>query len=121
MKQAVESIKNQIKANAAELREIRKQIYASKGAERSHFWGCKRGLGDDTRHLLLAYACLRGRQYLAIEAKCASDNEPRPSAVLAFLAASLPEGGPERAEWTKDRVKAWLARPAASEAKEKAA
>lgn len=121
MKQSVVSIKHWIKASMAESLEIRKQIRASEGDERSRLWGCKRSLGDDTRHMLLAYAFLRGRLYSATEWKCAPNNKPRPSFVQHFLEVSLPKGEPLPAEWDKDSIKAWLARPMASEAKEQAA
>lgn len=125
MKQVIESIRDRIKLQMAESRAIRGKIHAAIGVDRYNLWCDKRALGAHTRDLLLAYACLRGRSYASVEAKCAPGNEPHASDVLAHIHAFLPKEGPESASWTKERVKAWLKRPepaaTPSEAKEQAA
>ena len=126
MKQAIATIRDTIKKNVAEAAEIRKQIHESSGMDRWWKWVAKRSLGARTRDLLLALACLRGRSYASVEPKCREGNEPWASEVFDCIQAALPQDCPEKAEWTKERVKAWLTRPepakAASEpAKEAAA
>lgn len=116
MNQAILTIKDTIKQHVAESLEICKQIRASKGLERYQLWNQKRAHGDGTRYWLLAYGCLRGRPYASIEAKCGEGNTPSASAILNRILSVLPQEGPEKAEWTKERVKAWLTRPESSEA-----
>ena len=116
MKQAILTIRDTIKAQVAESHEIRKQIHESSGTDRWWNWVSKRELGDRTRYLYLALAALRGRSYGSIEAKCREGNEPSASALAAVIQSVLPQDAPERAEWTKERVKAWLTRPEAAKA-----
>src|SRR5512137_879680 len=126
MKQAITTIRDTIKQKMVESAECRKRIRESSGMDRYWHWVDKRDIGDTTRYWLLALACLRGRSYGSIEAKCREGNEPSASRLHDLIEAVLPQEGPEKAEWTKERVKAWLTRPepakAASEpAKEVAA
>lgn len=111
MKQAVESIKNQIKHNVEQSYAIRSKIHQAKGKERHALWNEKRAVGEGTRYLLLAYACLRGKQYDRIEP--VGSSIPSASGILSEIHAALPQDGLEKASWTKERVKAWLARPEA--------
>jgi len=104
-------MKEHIKRRTADSRHVREQINASKGMERWHLWNEKRDIGFDARDCLLAYGCLRGRQYMTIEAKCALGNEPSPSSVLVYIHSFLGREGPEAESWTKEKVKAWLKRP----------
>jgi hypothetical protein len=113
----IEAVKGAIKDNVAESLEIRKRIHASKGREKSNFWQNKRGLGEDTRYILLAYACLRARPYVQLEQKVHPGNEPSPSEIVEKICHFLPKEGPERALWTKERAKVWLEAVGASEAK----
>lgn len=117
----IEAVKGAVKNNVAESLEIRKRIHASEGKEKSNFWQNKRGVGVDTRYLLLTYACLRGRPYSQIEQKVHPGNEPSPRGIVETVCRFLPKEDPERTLWTKERVKAWLDAVDASEAKEEAA
>lgn len=125
MKKIIESIKGHIKSNDEASREIRKQIHAAEGMDRYRLWNDKRWQGCENRLWLLAYACLRGRSYVQIEQKVADGNEPSASGIFDIIQSSFVQDCPEKAEWTKDRVKAWLKRPepseVVSEAKEEAA
>jgi hypothetical protein len=43
--------------------------------------------GHDRRHLLLAYAFLRGKRYIDIESKTREDNKPKKNLILAIVKA----------------------------------
>jgi hypothetical protein len=118
MKQAIQTIKDMIKANVAESHEIRKRIHAATGKDRYNLWDKKRYLGSSTREFLLAYGCLRGKLYAQIEPESSS----MPSAIGVYwkIEAALSKDCPEKAEWTKERVRAWLVRPEALANKEAA-
>lgn len=79
----------------------------------------KRAVGGSIRHLLLAYAFLRGKDYLAVEAKCADDNKPDAKSIFKLVEANAPQWIPWNAKdhdggyffsTTLEEVKAWLAK-----------
>jgi hypothetical protein len=119
MKQAISTIKATIKHQVAQSREIRKCIHESKGKERYALWNKKRAVGEGTRYLLLAYACLRGKSYDRTEP--VGSSVPYARGILSEIHAALPPDGPEKAEWTEDRIKGWLIRSEAAVASEEAA
>lgn len=117
MKEAISKLKDTVKQLAAGGSAIAAQIRAAKGIDRWHLWNEKRYHGDSTRHALLAYACLRGRPYLSVEQKVRKDNFPSATGIRNHLLEALSEA--QKAEWTPERVKAWLegkAPPVATEA-----
>lgn len=116
MKQAITTIRDTIKAQVAESREIRKQIHESSGMDRYWAWCSKRETGDRTRYLYLALAILRGRSYGSIEPKCREGNEPSASRLHGTIVEMAGQDDALKAEWTKERVKAWLTRPEAAQA-----
>jgi len=116
MKQAISTIRDTIKSQVAESAECRKRIHESKGMDRYWAWCSKRDVGDRTRYLYLALACLRGRSYGSIEPECREGNEPSASRLHGTIVGAVPQDCPEKAEWTKERVKAWLTRPEAAQA-----
>ena len=116
MKQAISTIRDTIKSQTVKSAECRKRIQESSGMDRYWNWVEKRGIGDDTRYLYLALAILRGRSYGSIEPKCREGNEPSASRLHGVIVGALPQDCPEKAEWTKERVKAWLTRPEAAQA-----
>lgn len=108
------ALKNEIKTLAEKGREARKVIHASAGIDRWYAWAEKRNIGTEARYRMLAYALFRGVPYRVLEKKCQEDESTFKKAclegqVLSALRAALPEES--RAEWTEDRVKAWMAVP----------
>jgi len=108
MKEAILKLKNEVKRFTAEGRALGGKIRQSKGLDRYHLWNEKRSLGVDARCTLLAYACLRGRLYTQIEAKNHEGNEPSATYVHDILSQVLDDT--RKAEWTPERVRAWLKR-----------
>ena len=121
MRKAVEAIKIAIKANVEESLSVRKEIHVSRGKKRHSLWVTKRGIGEDTRYLLLAYACFRGKSYVQIEHKVQSGNEPSPKEIFIKIQAFLPQESIKESIWSVDRVKAWLKEETTFEANEEAA
>lgn len=109
MKKAIDTIRQQIKHNVEQSHVIRMGIHQAKGRERYDLWNDKRDLGTETRYLLLAMACLRGRSYDRTEPLGSS--VPHADTILWRIRVALGEGSPEAALWTSDQVKAWLVRP----------
>ena len=68
--------KGKINGLAQQSAKIRRNILRSKGDHRNDLWLQKRWLGTRTRHVLLAYAYLRGIPYTTVEPKTAKDNPP---------------------------------------------
>ncbi len=106
MKEAISKLKQSVKQLAAGGSAIAAQIREAKGLDRYHLWNEKRYHGDSTRHALLAYACLRGRAYEAVERKVREGNFPSATAIRSHLLEALGEA--QKAEWTPERVKGWL-------------
>jgi hypothetical protein len=79
--------------------KYRKSIHESKGMDRWWAWVAKREYGTDTRHLLLAYAMLRGLPYSV----CERNAEIRPSALAIRVTAK--EYGHML---TEDAIHAWI-------------
>ena len=113
MKQAIEMIRQAIKKNSSDSRAMRKHIHETKGMDRWQWWAEKRTLGEGTRYWLMALACLRGRSYVQIEAKCGVGNEASASNLLTYILAALKDN-PSATEWTRERVRDWLKRPSAN-------
>ena len=97
-------MKTSLREREAQSRELRKAIHASSGMDRWHAWQDKRAFGRDTRHLLLAYAFVRGMPYLAAEPKCGEFNKPSATAIGI---AAMNHG----VELNLDEVKTWLKGP----------
>lgn len=70
-------LKNEIKENSAQIKELR--IYI-KEKTKTEYTGSKlftkQGLSFEVRHLLIAYGLLRGKTYKQIESKVKDNNEP---------------------------------------------
>lgn len=71
-----DEFRGKINGLAAQSAKLRRRIHRSKGEKRFNAWYAKRALGQRTRHLLLAYAYLRGVPYEKLEKKIAPDNAP---------------------------------------------
>lgn len=112
MKKAIDTIRQQIKHNVEQSHAIRRGIHQAKGRERHNLWNEKRAVGEGTRYLLLALACLRGRSYDRIEP--VGSSVPHARGILSEIRAALGKDSPEAAGWTEDRIKAWLVRPEAT-------
>jgi hypothetical protein len=106
MKEAILKLKNEIKQCTIAGRAIGEKIRQSKGLDRYQLWNAKRSVGDGARYVLLAYACLRERPYLTVERKVRQGNEPSATSIHNALLEAL--GDTQKAEWTRERVKAWL-------------
>jgi len=88
-------------AGAPERRAERKKLHHPEtGGERASLWAEKREIKDRARHLLLAYAFLRGRAYASQEAKCTK----APSAT--WIANLITEAVVEAP--TAEVIKAWI-------------
>ena len=106
MREAILRLKQEIKKCAAEGSRIGAKIRQSKGLDRYQLWNAKRSLGDGTRCILLAYACLQGRPYLTVEKKVRSGNEPSATYIHSALLETV--GDAKKLEWTREYIKAWL-------------
>jgi len=106
MKEAILKLKQEIKKCAAEGSRIGAKIRQSKGLDRYQLWNAKRSLGDGTRCILLAYACLQGRSYLTVEKKVRSGNEPSATHIHNALLETIEDA--QKPEWTREYIKAWL-------------
>lgn len=71
---------------------------------------------QQARHVLLAYAFLRGVPYRTVEARCRPDNEPIPQHIVNVLFVHRVSTWRSKAE-----VQAWLEAPAQPEAECRAA
>ncbi len=60
-------------------RDVRKDIHATKGLEKYNNWDEKRRLGSHARHVLLAYAFLRGIPFSKIESHKNKEHLTSPS------------------------------------------
>jgi hypothetical protein len=80
--------------------EVKRLRHPETGHERSALWVDKRELKDRARHLLLAYAFLRGRPYASQERTC----KVAPS--LSWIASLIGEAGGQAP--TVDTLKAWI-------------
>jgi hypothetical protein len=88
-------------AGAPERRAERKKLHHPEtGGERASLWAEKREIKDRARHLLLAYAFLRGRAYASQEAKCTK----APSA--SWISSIIGEAGVEAP--SAETIKAWI-------------
>lgn len=111
------TLKNEIKKFTREGYEARKAIQAATGLDRDAAWGVKRAIGVHARARLLAYALYRGVPYRVLESRCTEDfTGPNTTGsmgrtllsmrVLKAIHQALPEAA--RAEWTRERVSAWM-------------
>lgn len=97
----VTDIKSDIVERQTRSQAIRRSIRTSRGLVRWGFWEDKRALGADTRHVLLAYAFLRGMPYLACEKNTEKPVSIEPIADYARKFA-------RDVEPTNDQVRIWL-------------
>jgi hypothetical protein len=81
---------------------LRGAIRDAAGMDRWQAWVEKRDYGDETRLLLLAYAMLRGKPYIACEPKCGEFNMPSASGICNVAMA-------HGFKLELANVKAWLA------------
>lgn len=116
MKEAILKLKQEIKKCASEGSRIGAKIRQSKGLDRYQLWNAKRSLGDGTRCVLLAYACLQGRPYLTVEKKVRLGNEPSATYIHNALLETLEDI--HKPEWARERIKAWLDAKPVLDAKE---
>lgn len=84
-------------------RAIHRRIRDARGLERHELWLEKRRYGVETRHLLLAYARLRGMPYANVERH--STHPPSASAIADLV---MLHGGPA---CDADDIRRWLAPP----------
>lgn len=106
MKEAILKLRNEVKQLQFEGRALGEKIRQSKGLERYRLWNVKRSNRDGARYVYLAYACLRGRSYVKLESKVRQGHEPWTSSILDAITKVLDDT--QKAEWTAERVKAWL-------------
>jgi hypothetical protein len=81
--------------------EVKRLRHPETGPERAQLWVEKRELKDKARHLLLAYAFVRGRPYASQERTC----KTAPS--LTWIASIIGEAGGQAP--SLDTLKAWVA------------
>jgi hypothetical protein len=68
-------LRDEIKASAAQGREVRARIHATRDRERYDAWNEKRRVGTGARELMLACAFLRGVPYRVVEPTCGESLE----------------------------------------------
>lgn len=119
MKQAIDTLRKNIKSSTLQSRAIRKRIHEASGKDRWDLWENKRHLGSGSRIQLLAYAMIRGRGYELVEATCAV--VPSATAIHREIMSVLAPDSPERERYTVDQVRAWLKRPVAATSQQEAA
>ncbi len=69
-KSSLTKLQSEIKSLAADGRALNPRIQGASGRERASLRREKAEVGDRARHLLLAYAFLRGVPYAALEGTC---------------------------------------------------
>jgi hypothetical protein len=115
-----------IKGLATESKHLRLAIKRTdKKLHEAKVWGltyAKQRVGQEARHLLLAYAAIRGVPYRALEPKCRQENKPDAILLLRLIESNTPyqhqtvrkeQNGVSTWEpkWTPDTVKVWLEQP----------
>lgn len=93
-------VRSRLRQRETGSRALRKAIHESSGMDRWYAWQEKRSFGRETRHLLLAYAFLRGVPYARAEPKCGDTNGP---SILDIVAVAGTHGPA-----SVDAVRAWL-------------
>lgn len=121
MKNKYPEFRQILRERQAESQALAQQIRQTSGKERMLLWEQKRQYGSKTRVLLLAYACLRGVPYKAVERKC--HMEPTPSNVSEvggfwyYMIRGIQEAAKAQGQSLDSSViKAWLTASQASEA-----
>jgi len=110
-KEALKKFNAAARSRETEARQIRKDIQGSSGMTRWALWNDKRDFGYNTRHVLLAYAFVRGMPYKAAEPNCAEDNVPSRVEIAGWLKAITD------LDVAADEISAWLgAQPVAAPA-----
>lgn len=119
------SLIGKIKGLADESKHLRLTIKkTNKKTHEAKVWGltyAKRQVGYEARHLLLAYAAIRGVPYRSLEPKCRQENKPSPVLLLELIKNHSPyqlikveeKPGVFRwdPKWTAESVQAWLEEP----------
>lgn len=115
-KKDLPDLRSEIKRLADEGRSFHPRIRAASGLERHALRNEKWDLGQEARHLLLAYAFLRGVPYRVLEPRCREDRGGREYLVLgAYRAVERWIPRPCQEEVEKERVEAWFDAPLAGE------
>jgi len=107
----------QIKGFALEAQHLRKEI--KKALKEEYKWKyayVKHKIGWQSRHLLLAYACIRGVPYRVVEPSYRAGNAPSPKLLLEIIKANSPYAMVKvenshslwEPKWTEATVKQWL-------------
>lgn len=122
MKQAIERMKQIIKADAEVARQITQDIAATPrtpdtGPARCKLWHDKRSGRPRRRSRLLAYAMMRGVAYSRVEHRA---SEPA-SELSIHRALSQAISSGELHLWNRERIEAWLAGRGPAAAQERAA
>lgn len=114
MKEAIASLKNSIKQHVVLAADFNRRIRESSGMDRWRARVEKSIHGRYTRHLLLAYAMVRGIPYRALEQTCKEDeDENSRSWMFSSVRLALSEHGVRVAEGD---VQAWMDVPVGKEA-----
>lgn len=98
-----------IKGLAVESKRARNRLLKSKSDKA--VWSLqqrKRIVGIDVRHHLLAYAFLRGAEYISIEKKCREDNLPNVTTILDIVLLHIPNVPKQWEEQYKSKIEKWL-------------
>lgn len=100
-----------IKGLASESKRARARILKAKKEEAVwNLASCKRVVGIDIRHHLLAYAFLRGDSYHNVEKTCAKNNLPRTDVIYKLVEVHAPKWIPSIGSYnpTLNDVQVWL-------------
>jgi hypothetical protein len=98
-----------IKGLADETKHLKRLLHKKRSAESiSRLDASKHQIKYDTRHYLLAYAYMRGKEYSSVERKCASYNRPNPYLILKIIGASLYIGLSESNGFSINDINLWL-------------
>ena len=102
MRNKYPEIQKELRERQAESRAIRQKINESSGQDRYNLWDEKRSYGSTTRALLLAYACLRGVPYRAVERK----SDPH---TMWWVPGAIQKMAEKHGhELTKEQIQAWF-------------
>lgn len=99
----ITALKAEIKAKAAEIRELRNQARATSGPDRHALKTEARELGStDARYLLLAYGYLRGRTISQMESPATHPRRLADPDTILYNARPYFQKGPEAEPWQEE-------------------